>query len=375
MATAFAGQNGAGTAAENIEFADPDDDTYGMIDPPEDGDGTVKEPTKARKSLASAPVKAPKATVKAVPEPAKTAKPPEPKPQGDEPTEPAGEADEFTDDLLRQADHFGFTDAEARAFGSADLLEKNLAALDRRAARELAAKQQADAAAKGTPPAEVKADAAVAKQTTAAAAAIEKLKLELADGEWSEEGVKILNKLNDHYHSAAEASIRAGTEAQTKVALLEKQLQQITGRFQAEDAARYVEGMDRFFDSLGEGFVEVFGKGPMRAFNPKSAESIARNEIADQMTALAQADAFAGRRMRDLDDLARAAVRVLHGDKLKSQARAEVAAEVTKRGRQAVSRPTQVAKDAKLTPTQKAAQRAKEFYRDHDLEDETYDVI
>jgi hypothetical protein len=266
-----------------------------------------------------------------------------------EPAQEASEAEEFDAAILSHAERLGFSAEDAQAYGSRDNLQRALSALDRQAsawARAQFANQgeQFDDApqpqAQQVPP---------AAQPTAQqqAAALEKFKVELDPNEWDEQQIKTFNGLNDHYHGVAEKHDATLQEYRQHIVLLASELvalkngaQQVTGQSQAEDSASLTRDVDTFVATLGEEYTEVYGKGDYKALTPQSPQYAARQKLAEEMEVLKYVDAQFNRPKASSSDLLQRALLVLHPDKIKSAVRNQVAADLKKRSKQAIRRPS-----------------------------------
>lgn len=343
------------------------DPEYGDADLPEES-GEVKpveSVTPAAKAAEAAPAE----------------KPPEAEKRG-EPAKPAAEktiekpaaespADEpvFDDGLLAEAARYGFTKAEAEAFASPAALQRAMTAIDRRelaqargeqaapkdgAAAPAAAPAPAKPAAPATPAAPAPAPGATA---AGAAAAFEKLKLDLDPEQYDPGFIKIVNGINDHYAGIVNTLHQSNQAFQSELA-------QVTQRFKQEEGQRFEQEMDLLIETTTPApLKEIFGTGSMRSLvATNAAQAKARSEIVGQMLELNALDVKAGRQPSSMQQLFQRALRTLHSDKLEIIARDKVRGEVSERRSQTISRPS--SREAKATtPEQKAAQRANEFYK------------
>lgn len=309
------------------------------------------------------------------------------------------EAGGFTKELLAEAREYGYTDEEAKSFGTSDNLLKSMAAHDRMAA-EFGRRQQQTNNGEG----EEQTDAQKSEKTmtdpviqqqeqqrqqeearraaetrsrqqpkttdTNDKPTLEKFKLDraaLLEQGFDEPTVDLLSGINDHYHGQSEKLHKQLEESNQR-------LSQVTGRFQAEDAARYAESMDTFFGELsakGDEFRDMYGEGNVSSISLNSPEGKNRLKLLEEMDALQFADRIVGRRS-SLAQLQQRAFRSLHGDKLKTIARNEVRKEVDERRNQSVSRPT--SRRTKSRDSDSAAgEFANSFFKDRGMEvDEPY---
>lgn len=284
----------------------------------------------------------------------------EPSETVEEPTETdaaatAEEEGEFPADLIESAVLAGFSKDEARAFGSPELLTRALTAYDRQLSalgRQILESQKAPAE-EVAPAAPAKPEAPKPAEQTAVEAAVaefEKLKLELSPDEYDAGTINTLNGINDHYdklvrqiasdHQQKFTKLQETTDALREVLLEQReQFQQITGRTQAEDSARFEQEMDSFFAGLGDEFKATFGKGAMRSIKADSPERAARLKLVEEMSALQLADAQLNRPRSTPQQLRERALRSLHGDTLKTSARQEILKKADERKTQSLARP------------------------------------
>jgi hypothetical protein len=272
---------------------------------------------------------------------------------------------DFGSELLAQAELYGFTADDAKAIGSEDALRRAMVAMDRRGVafiREELNKQAPEAApAEPAKPAETKATAA---QQAADLAAFEKWKAEVDPTQYDEDTLKLFNGLNDHYDALVRKQHSTIQQNESKVAALEAQLQAITGRFAAEDAARVTEQFDTFLNGLGEEYQDLFGKGTARDLRPDAPEFTNRQKLFQEMETLRWVDEVAKRKPMSVSQLAQRALLMLHGDRLKTTARKEVLKKVSQQRNTAVERPSQRTTRHK-TGVEAAIARIKAFEKAH----------
>ena len=285
----------------------------------------------------------------------------EAEPAADETPQDGGD---FGSELLSQAEMYGFTADDAKAFGSEEALRRAMVAMDRRGVAYIREKlsQQAPEE-KPAEPAKPEPKA-TAEQQAADLAAFDKWKAEVDPTQYDEDTLKLFNGLNDHYDALVRKQHSTIQANESKVAALEAQLQAITGRFQAEDAARVTEQFDTFVNSLGEEYADLFGKGTARDLKPTDPVFANRQKLFQEMEMLKWADEVAKRPPLSVSQLAQRALLLLHGDRIKTTARKEVLKKVTQQRGTAVERPSQRTTRHK-TGVEAAIARIKAFEKAH----------
>jgi hypothetical protein len=252
------------------------------------------------------------------------------------PAEP--EAPAVDETLIRQAELYGYSRDEALN-EDPNSLRRMLTAFDRKSAMEIRQRQQQEQANKPPEKVETKIEA---KPEPTAPANFEKYSLKDLDSDhgFDETTISMLNGMNDHYAQmvgALKAELSQLAALKGVVDPLQQQFQSIQARHQADENARFVRDMDKFFDGLGDEFKDTFGKGAMEQIAAGSTAFKERSRLVDEMTTLMLADQSRGR-VSSEDDYRLRALRVLHADKFES--RAKLSKEVNDRRSQAIARPT-----------------------------------
>lgn len=292
---------------------------------------------------------------------------------------PAGDAAEFDADLLANAQWYGFTEDDAKAFGSPDALRRVLTAMDRRALSDAQPPQSQQAAAvegeaQQQTQATEAAPAADAKQPEVSLAQltgdVEKFNLEpLLEG-WDEDTKKLFTQLNDHY----DAQMRKVAAKAQAVAPVNEQVAQLAERFQAleqfrlqAEGERIEQEFDGLFNSKADEYADVFGKGAGRELRADSKEMQARKELVQEMFALRDADERFGRPPMTNKQLFNRALAVRFFDKSKDLAVKQVKAEVAQRKSQSLAKPTQ-RRSAPVTGEKAAANFVNQFLKDRGVD-------
>jgi hypothetical protein len=250
------------------------------------------------------------------------------------------EADEFDAEILARASRYEITPEEAKGFGSRANLEQTLRVID---AREVAAfkasmgGQEAQPAEQAAPPAQqpaAPAQVSAAQPTSAEVAEFEAIKAKLLDPEIFEpSAIEAISGLFDPI-------VTKLNRVEAENAQLREQQNQFTSRVQAEDAARFTRDMDTFCNSVPEELRELYGKGEIYDLPADSPQRANRIKLAQETMLREQIDRANGRPVSPIADRQARALAALHHDILKTTARNEVRAEVQKRNRQSLAKPT-----------------------------------
>lgn len=286
---------------------------------------------------------------------------------------------EFDAEILERAGRYGFSDEEARAFGSPENLQSAMTTLDRQLSalgREELGRQSdhEPQPLQPQPPQSPQASQPQAPDPNSTPTTLpEKLKLELDPNEYDEGLIKTVNSINDHYDGIIRQQEQHLKMAAEAIMALHQQINETTGQTQAEEYARFHQEMDAFFTGLGDEFRDVFGKGEMRTLSPNSPESTARNALVEEMHALRIADARLNRPQSSWKELQQRALHTLHGDKIKSIARREINEKIKNRRGKAISRPA--GRQTKSSdPITNAVKFVEEFSKQHRIYERDDDV-
>lgn len=267
-----------------------------------------------------------------------------------EPVESAAadtELDETPDDsgqdappsLLDEAQRYGFTKEQAAAFG--DALPQIYAALDRQAAqliREQLSAEKPDLATATEPPA-----ATPPPKPAAPPEPVAKVELGLKEDDFEPETFKTLKAI-ETFANQAQAKLAHQEEVIKALAQLaidtHGKTSAMASESQSESSASFEREMDGLFASLGDEFKDVYGTSPMRQLAPGSEHVSNRNKLVEEMTLLERADKQAGRGKGSPKDYAQRALRVLHAEKVTSQARRQIQDQITKQRRKGIAMPS-----------------------------------
>ncbi len=123
--------------------------------------------------------------------------------------------------------------------------------------------------------------------------------------------------------------------------------------------------------TLGDEFADTLGKGDLEAIGSDSEHFKNRCKVIDEMNAIATGYTQTGKKVPSQKKLFERAVNSVFGDKVKSNVRKEVAAQLEKRSSQIISRPTSKKGKDNLSPDQRATSVVKEKLREFGAFDET----
>lgn len=265
--------------------------------------------------------------------------------------------DWLTPEVKSQADFYGFSEAEAREFGSPEKLFAVLTALDRRALRDFGQPQQQPFQGQVPPAGYAPAPAPVAPAQTQAPSGFDLAKYK---DTFDPETLKVLGEWDQ--------SVRGELQRRdAELAAVKQGLEQANQQYQslqqasAQAEARRAEAeMDAQFDSLSKDYEDLFGKGSIRELAP--AFQAKRQEFASYMDQLAEMDVRAGRHPAPAKQIFQRVLRTMYGDRQEKAIRNQIAQEVAQRRSQGIARPT-ARNLAPADPLEAAARRADEIYR------------
>jgi len=143
---------------------------------------------------------------------------------------------------------------------------------------------------------------------------------------------------------------------------MKQQLQMVSTSFQSQEEAAFAERMDGYFNSLGEEYVAIVGKGKLAEMAAESKEAKARKEVNDTMFALAAGYQRLGQPIPSEKVLLERAARMVFGGHTQELARRQVAEQARNARGQFVAKPTH--RDGKpLDPMSRAVKFAEDFYK------------
>ena len=289
--------------------------------------------------------------------------------QGNKPVVDDGSQQDWMTPLLKQeAAFYGFTETEAKAFGSPELLQAAMAALDRRMVRDLgqgqfdgrqqfagrefpagqgAGQQRQDW---NTPPAQ---PGFAQQQDRQQQAVPQKFDLSKYKDLFDEDTTKVLGELHSSFQSDF-------ARQQAVIEQLQSQLASMRDEVSASQGQRFEAETDAFFDSISKDYGDLFGKGPIRELTPDLQR--ARQELVAYKTMLDQADWQMGRAPASHTVGMNRAIRALYGERQAQQIRNQVSQQVQARRSQGTARPTARTAE-RLDPLAAAANRADEIYK------------
>jgi hypothetical protein len=189
--------------------------------------------------------------------------------------------------------------------------------------------------------------------------AVAKYDLGIGD-DWEDDVANVFHGLNDHYHSELE-------RMSNRISDMTGDLHGLTGGQDQQAAQQYEEEMDTFFDSLGDEWSGVFGRGPVRGLTEGSQELEARRELNQELGALIAGDMQVGRPSQTIGELAERSLWSAFRDKALQIEKGMIGKQVAGRRRQGISRPS--SRNATSSDgRERAMQRANEFYRERGME-------
>lgn len=266
-------------------------------------------------------------------------------------------------------DNYGITDAEIEQM-TPEALQTVMAIQDRHiAAIGRAASEQQQGAQHPVAPAtfesgqeqvsDPNADPQQAQPVPAEGDRLEKYSLSI-DEDWDDDVAEVLNGINDHYHSQIEKMSQS-------INSIQNNLVQVTGSDEQRAAEEFERSMDTYFDSLGDEWSEVFGKGPVRGLPDGSPELLNRQMHSQEFGSLMGGDWHVGREPKSFEDYCQRATRSAFGDKAIEIEKSKIGQQVTRRRRQGISRPG--GRDTSPpNGRERAAQVANDFYRERGME-------
>lgn len=249
----------------------------------------------------------------------------------------AGEADaspegEFPADMLTRATDAGFTEEQAKGFGSPEALEGILDVFDRSLAAQ--GRKADDTAVRGDAAGTKAGDAAGKTQPG------EQLKVEL-DADVVEPSI-------------AQAFTQVSEYVNSRLSDLAEAVDQLLDHAEKDIQSRDDERFDGFVGQLGDDFADLFGKGATSNLRDTSVHHRNRMEVRDQMRAMAAGYEHIGRTPPNQQELFQRALRGVFGDKIKSQARREISDKLKAGTRTPLNRPTGSKAGSGLSPEQRA---------------------
>lgn len=264
-------------------------------------------------------------------------------------SKPEPSAPEFDDSLIAHAAEHGLTDEEARAFGNADSLRRQLARLDRAMLRyqpQAAPPAQAQPQTPTAPPAQA---APPVVQPPPAAPATDDVDLDEEESD-----PKLVKAIKAHRARVSEYE-RQIAELKAEV----QGIRPVAAQIAQERAQREEQIFDTAITALGKGFEEVLGAGPTARLSPESAPLDARRKVYATAVSLAQSISARGGVVPEPAELVRRAAYAEFGDQLHKIAKAQAVKEID-----------EDAKGADVLPSRrvtKATQSALDEQRQKDL--------
>lgn len=257
----------------------------------------------------------------------------------------------FDAELISAAERHGYTPEQLKGFGTPAALQLHLAGLDRQAIAW--GKSQL-----GEPAAAEQAATEPQTATQTRQAALEKLKLELDPDAWDEGAIKTFNGINDHYHELVSKQQAELDEQRDFMVAMHEQFSQLTGQAKQAEAVQVERELDTFFESLGDEYGELYGKGTIRSLPQDSTAVKERREFYREMRALELADAHQNRPPMARAEMQKRVLASLHPDKIEQSVRHKLTQKIGERKSQTIARPA-----GKHTKPQTEDEKALQFLR------------
>ncbi|MFA7279121.1 MAG: hypothetical protein WC100_03405 [Sterolibacterium sp.] len=242
--------------------------------------------------------------------------------EGEEPEIEEKKTDAFPPELLARARRLGFSDEDAREYGSPKLLDRTLARLET------------------TTPAAVK-PAEETQTPKEQAAAAEAWKLELGD-DHDPEVKKAIESLHAYHDQRYQA--------------LNRDLSQAMAFIHQQQSDRFVARMGDHFTALGDEVKGLFSTVKADDMKPEERENF--HKIVEEMAVIEAGYEKFKKKLPDERVLVQMAIRNLFPGNAKSAAREEISGAIKKQKSQTIGRPMQNTGTPKIDPTNKAIKSA-----------------
>lgn len=152
---------------------------------------------------------------------------------------------------------------------------------------------------------------------------------------------------------------------QGRLSQMEQALGALLEQHQQQQAAQVSAECDRFFESLGESYHEILGKGAIGDFKPDSEAFKNRSRVVLEAKALIDAYAQAGLPVKSLDTFLHKALRSAFSDKVDQANRKQISTQLRDRKGQFIARPTSAGKRDLPTGEKRAIGSVSTFMREH----------
>lgn len=152
---------------------------------------------------------------------------------------------------------------------------------------------------------------------------------------------------------------------------LKTKLNEVTSALAAQSELSFEKDFESMIATLGDEFSDTLGKGDLEAIGSDSEHFKNRCKVIDEMNAIATGYTQTGKKVPSQKKLFERAVNSVFGDKVKSNVRKEVAAQLEKRSSQIISRPTSKKGKDNMSPERRATNVVKEKLREFGAFDET----
>lgn len=270
---------------------------------PYDGPETVSE---------SPPPPAAEETTTATPEPAA-------EPASTDSPAPTEEPGEFDASLIQEAQSKGFSESDIKSFGDEAGMRAALTAFDRRMSeigQQQPQYQQPQAPYGPQPPQQPQQPQAPQQPQVDPAQAFKPFELKLDPETVDENVLSQLTAMNQHY---ADQSVA-----------MQQAIGSLVNSHQQQAFENEVSQLDNFIKSLGDEYVELFGKGSTRDMNAQSDQFQNRSRLYDSAKTIESGYMKQNMRAPSLNGLLKGGLRLGFGDKVETIARRGVTNRVNK---------------------------------------------
>ncbi len=176
-------------------------------------------------------------------------------------------------------------------------------------------------------------------------------KLEFDPAQYEEGTVKVFSSIQDHANQQI-----------VRLQQMEQVLSHVAEQLQTQHQTAFVERMDGYFNSLGDEYADLVGKGTIEDLKPDSSQFKTRADITNAMIALRTGYERHGMPVPRETVLRQRATRMVLGERTQELARKKVAEQARNAQGQFLAKPTH-REGQQLTGSEKADKRLDEFYR------------
>lgn len=268
---------------------------------------------------------------------------------------------EYSPELLRAA---GITPEQAASqFGNPEALEAAVQEMDRRFIQQQQPQQFQQPPQSWQPPVQQQPQTQAQRPAQAPAQENEFQMPELAEGEWDQDTINLVNALNAHHQAQLQALQQQQAQlAQVMLARHQAEQQQA----QERQAREYIDAFDDYVTGLGEDWSGTFGKGRFGEVDPQSIYMHNRRALDQAVQQLAAGIQATGQPLPPREEIFARALRVTFPQQQKQAVVNEVTQKVAGRRRQFTNRPTQ-RRNSPLSREEKAARTAERIFSERGL--------